>query len=336
MLEHDECPPHLNQNGHLMSKRLRVFVSLLLLPLFCAAANAQKIPYAPDEIAAPTEEWAAKVEAAAPAKATVEAEKRRLLVFSLHTGYWHNVIPHVDKMLVILGTKSGAFETTVTYDIEDLAPESLAKYDVLVLNNNCSKGPRRNLFLDELERNPKYAELSAEERQAKSDALEKSMLEFVAGGKGLVGLHGSPTFLNNSAAFTGMIGGAFDYHPPNQEVTIRTVDETHPLVAAFRGQGPFIHRDEPYCFNGAYEKLDFRPLLSMDIAGLRDPKGQVGKLPRYVSWIRAHGKGRVFYCSPSHFPTTYESSTMLRFISDGIQYAAGDLECDDSVPAKKK
>ena len=46
-----------------------------------------------------------------------------------------------------------------------------------------------------------------------------------------------------------MVGGAFDYHPPNQEVTIRTVDEKHPLVAAFRGKEPFVHRDEPYCFN---------------------------------------------------------------------------------------
>jgi type 1 glutamine amidotransferase len=53
---------------------------------------------------------------------------------------------------------------------------------------------------------------------------------------------------------------------------------------------------------------------------------------RYVAWIKPHGKGRVFYCSPSHFPESYESPTMLQFLLDGIQYAAGDLECDDSTP----
>jgi type 1 glutamine amidotransferase len=306
--------------------------SLLVFTGLLGAAHAERIPYAQSEIVPPTPEWSARVEAAAPARATVEADKRRLLVFSLLTGYDHKVIPHVDRTLEILGGRSGAFEATVTVDIEDLEADNLAQYDVLVLNNNCSVGPRRNLFLDELETNPRYAELTAEQRQARSDALERSLLTFVASGKGLVVLHGAPTLLNNSEKFTGLVGGAFDYHPPNQEVTLRPVDEDHPLVAAFRGKGPFVHRDEPYCFKGAYEKLDFRPLLSMDVEGLDDPEGRVGALPRYVAWVKPHGKGRVFYCSPSHFPESYESSTMLRFLLDGVQYAAGDLKCDDSTP----
>ncbi len=315
-----------------MSKPALSIASLAVFLALPGAALAEKIPYAQTEIVPPTPEWSARVEAAAPAQATVEAEKRKLLVFSLLTGYDHKVIPHVDRVLEILGDKTGAYEATVTVDIEHLTPESLAEYDVLVLNNNCPEGPRRNLFLDEMERNPKYAELTADERQARSDALERSLLAFVADGKGLVVLHGAPTLLNNSEEFTGLVGGAFDYHPPNQEVTVRPVDEAHPLVAAFRGKGPFVHRDEPYCFKGAYEKLDFRPLLSMDVEGLEDPEGRVGAMVRYVAWIKPHGKGRVFYCSPSHFPESYESPTMLQFVLDGVQYAAGDLECDDSTP----
>ena len=315
-----------------MSKPALSLASLVVFLALPGAALAEKIPYARTEIVPPTPEWSARVEAAAPAQATVAAEKRKLLVFSLLTGYDHKVIPHVDRVLEILGDKTGAYEATVTVDIERLAPESLAEYDVLVLNNNCPEGPRRNLFLDEMERNPEYAELTAEQRQARSDALEQSMLAFVASGKGLVVLHGAPTLLNNSEEFTGMVGGAFDYHPPNQEVTVRPVDEAHRLVAAFRGKGPFVHRDEPYCFKGAYEKLDFRPLLSMDVEGLEDPEGRVGAMARYVAWIRPHGQGRVFYCSPSHFPESYESPTILQFLLDGVQYAAGDLECDDSTP----
>jgi len=198
-----------------MSKSALSIASLLVFSAFLGTAHAQRIPYAQDEIVPPTPEWSARVEAAAPAGATVEAEKRKLLVFSLLTGYDHKVIPHVDRVLEILGDRSGAFEATVSVDIEDLGQESLAKYDALVLNNNCSAGPRRNLFLDELESNPRYAELTAEQRQARLDALEQSMLAFVAAGKGLVVLHGAPTLLNNSEAFTGMVGGAFDYHPPN-------------------------------------------------------------------------------------------------------------------------
>lgn len=314
------------------SKRASLIACFLVVATMLAVAHAEKIPYANSTIVPPTPEWCAKVEKAAPAKATVAADVRKVLVFSLRTGFDHKVMPHVDRMFEILGKKTGAFETTVTVDIEDLMPENLAKYDVLVLNNNCSVGPRRNLFLDELEKNPKYADMTAEQRQAKSDTLEQSMLDFVAGGKGLVVIHGAPTLLNNSPRFTEMVGGAFYYHPPNQEVTIRPVDENHPLVAAFRGKGPFIHRDEPYCFNGPYEKMDFRPLLSMDVEGIKDPKGHVGDMKRYVAWIRSYGKGRVFYCSPSHFPESYESPTMLQFVLDGVQYAAGDLKCDDSTP----
>jgi type 1 glutamine amidotransferase len=51
---------------------------------------------------------------------------------------------------------------------------------------------------------------------------------------------------------------------------------------------------------------------------------------RYVSWIKGYGKGRVFYCGPSHQPESYETEAMLRFLLDGIQYALGDLKCDDS------
>lgn len=309
------------------------FIRRLLLVAFLAGvARAEKIPDAASKIVPPTPEWSATVTRNAPDKPTAKAPERKLLVFSLRTGFDHKVMPYVDRVFEILGRKSGAFTTTVSVDIEDLTPARLAPYDVLVLNNNCSVGPRRNLLLDELERNRKYGGMTTQERRAKSDALEKSMLDFVAGGKGLVAIHGAPTILNNSPEFTSMIGAAFDYHPPDQEVTVRTVDPSHPLVAAFRGKEPFIHRDEPYCFTGAYEKFDFRPLLVMETQGLKDPKGRAGNKVRYVAWVKPYHKGRVFYCSPSHFPESYTSATLLQFILDGTQYAAGDLKCDDSKP----
>ena len=70
-------------------------------------------------------------------------------------------------------------------------PDKLAGYDVLVLNNNCSVSPRRNLFLDVLEKDAKYSSLDAQARQARADELERSILDFVRGGKGLVCIHGA-------------------------------------------------------------------------------------------------------------------------------------------------
>ncbi len=313
-----------------MFNRHRLAFGLLLAALSVCTARAEKIPYAKSKITPPTSQWRAKIKELAPVEPTIKASKRKILVFSLFTGYNHLVIPHVDCVFEIIGEKSGAFDAVVTTDIESLTPEKLAAFDVLVLNNNCSEGKRRNLFLDELERNKKYEGLTENERQTKAKELERSILDFVSGGKGLVAIHGAPTMLNKSKEFTEMIGAAFSYHPANQEVTLRTVDSDHPLTAAFHGKGPFVHRDEPYLFNGPYEKLDFRPLLVMDTDTLKDKRGEVGEMVRYVAWIKPYGQGRVFFCSPSHFPESYESATLLRFLLDGVQYAGGDLKCDDS------
>ena len=55
---------------------------------------------------------------------------------------------------------------------------------------------------------------------------------------------------------------------------------------------------------------------------------------RYVSWIKKHGQGRVFYVSPSHQPESYESGRMLQYYLDGIQYAMGDLKGDATPSAQ--
>ncbi len=308
----------------------------VLLGLVAGGASAEKLPR-PGPIVPPTAEWEARVEEAAPGGPTVQPDSsapKKVLVFSLFTGFDHKVIPHVDRVLEILGKKSGVFDVTVTRDIEMLAPENLSPFDVLVLNNNCSKGDRRNLFLDELERNSDYRALDEVARQTKAESLEESLLDFVRSGKGLVAIHGAPTMLNNSPGFTEMIGAAFDYHPPSQYVTVRVVEPDHPLTTAFKGKEAFIHVDEPYCFRGPYTKKDFRPLLLMETDSMNDPRGKAADDIRYVSWIKPYGKGRVFYLSPSHYPESYESPALLRFLLDGLQYAAGDIECDDSTPSR--
>jgi len=69
----------------------------------------------------------------------------------------------------------------------------------------------------------------------------------------------------------------------------------------------------------------------MRASELQGVRGEVDEV-QYVSWIKRHGQGRVFYVSPSHYPETYESAAMLRFYLDGLQYALGDLECADAPP----
>lgn len=271
-----------------------------------------------------TPQWIAKIESIAPvAPAVKPAHPRKALVFSLVTGYQHWVTPHTAEVVKILGRKSGAYEVVESTDVDIFMPENIKGFDIIILNNNCSDGRHRNLFLD--------ATGDAE----RAEVLEKCLIAHIERGRGLVVLHGAIVMQNRSRAFSEMCGGSFDFHPAQQEVTCLPVGPAHPMTAVFGGE-PFVHVDEPYLFNNAYTNKNFRPLLEMDIEKL-DGGNQNNKVKadrRYVAWIKRHGEGRVFYCSPSHNAQSFERPELLRFMLDGIQYAAGDLACDDA-PLKR-
>lgn len=322
-------------------KKALCFVLVSVLCGAAAAGEYVKAPPVKGPIKPPTAEWTAKIEQLAPAKPTAEPKApRRVLLFSVTTGYYHTVIPHTDVVVKVLADKTGAFQVVQTDDIEMFSPEKLKDFDAVILNNTCSISSGRNLFLDVVrgegrakELGAKYKNLTEEERAAKAAALEQSLLDFVASGKGLACIHGGISLVNSSPEFSDMLGGSFAFHPRLQKVTLDLVEPGHPLLAGFEGKG-LIHVDEPYMFDKAYAKKDFRPLLRMDVTKLdknsrSNPKitGEV----RYVAWIKPHGKGRVFYSGPGHQPESFETPAMLRFILDGIQYALGDLKCDDAV-----
>jgi len=305
--------------------------SLITLTLLCSAQLAlavEKTPAPAAKIIPPTAEWKAKVTSLAPVKPRVKPKApRKILMCSLATGYCHKVIPHVKEVINTLAA-TGAFEVTHSNDVNLFSAESLKQFDAVILNNTCTKNPTRNLFIDAL---AKQDGLSDEQKLARAGALEKSLIQFVADGKGLMAVHGAVVFLNNSEDFGNVLGASFRTHPKSQWVTLNTVEPSHPLVKAFKGEA-FVHFDEPYYFNKAYAHKDFRPLLEMDVSKLDDKARETMKGDRrYVSWIKKHGKGRVFYVSPSHQPESYQSGRMLQYYLDGIQYVLGDLECDDAV-----
>jgi uncharacterized protein len=110
-------------------------VSIISLNLACAQSLPEVIL---------DQAWRDKIRALAPVKATFPAKKKKVLVFSLHTGFDHWVRPHTEEMVKILGEKSGAFSVTGSKDIAMMELKNLEKFDVLVLNNTNSKPDQRN------------------------------------------------------------------------------------------------------------------------------------------------------------------------------------------------
>lgn len=284
--------------------------------------------------------WKDKISSIAPEKATFPAKKKNVLVFSLHTGFNHWVIPHTEEMIKIIGGKSGVFTVTGSKDISEFEVKNLKKYDAVILNNTCSVGTHRNLFWDQLRRNmmPDSVAIMASDSiplMKKALELEANLLSYVEKGGGLLVLHGGVTTLNNSWDFSRLLGASFDYHPKQQAIQVRLEDPKHPLVQAFPAEG-FNHIDEPYFYKNAYAELDFKPLLYFNNAEIdAQRKGQeLTEGKTYVAWIRAEGKGKVMYISPSHNAQSFENPDLLQFYLDGMQYVAGDVDCDET-PIKK-
>jgi type 1 glutamine amidotransferase len=274
-----------------------------------------------------TEAWLTKIEQLAPNGPTIKnVTKKKILVFSKATGYDHWTIPHNIEMLKILARKSGVFEIYIGYDIENFDLKNLEKYDAVILNNSNPKGPKRDLFWDLLKANTSMTE---QEIDTKAPKYEQNLLDYVAKGGGLMMLHGAITVQNNSPEFSKMTGGSFDYHPKQQSIHLKEVNASHPLVAAFKGNG-LTQVDEPYFFKNAYFDYNFRPLLYMEVDKLEDVKQVVDSNIVYVSWIKRYGKGRVFYSSPSHNAQCMDNPEFLQFLLDGMQYVVGDLKCDDT------
>ncbi|HAV13768.1 MAG TPA: glycosyl hydrolase [Opitutae bacterium] len=271
-----------------------------------------------------TPAWVEGIEKIAPEQSFVSPkEARHVLIFTLMTGFQHWATPHTAEVVRILGEKSGAYTAVVSDDIAHFEKEVIANYDSIVLINNCSKKPERHLFYDHIG------------DMEKAVALEQNLIDYVAQGHGLASIHGGIVIFNNSEEFSELMGGSFEYHPKQTTVRAKVLDPTHPIATAFEGQD-FTHHDEPYCLNGAYLQFNFHPLLEMELpdfskaeqAKVFEPKGQ--SIRRFISWIKPHGQGRVFYCSPSHNAQSFEDPRLLQFILNGIQYTLGDLDCDDT------
>jgi type 1 glutamine amidotransferase len=112
------------------------------------------------------------MQAALPSSAPAKPKRaRKVLVLSACSGFVHTCIPLVDRTVEELGAKTKAWTTTITYDPADINSKNLANFDLVFLNNTTGA------FLDERD-NPDA-----------TAARKAALLEFVRGGKGLVGVH---------------------------------------------------------------------------------------------------------------------------------------------------
>ncbi len=277
-----------------------------------------------DGLLADRAEERARIEQALPARATARPEQpRRLLIFDLNVNYGgHGSIPHANYAFARMGERTGAYETAISRDPEVFRPETLRQFDAVFFNNTVG-----NLFED--------------------PALRQSLVEFVHGGGGLLGLHGTsvaftrwPGAHEDWPEFGVMLGARGASHRESDErVWVRLDDPGHPLNRVFGGEG-FEYRDEFFRFHDPYSRDRVRVVLSIDTEKTELEQGRAfGAVTRpdndyAVAWVRNYGRGRVFYSSIAHNPYVFWDPTMLGFYLDAIQFALGDLKVPTTPSGK--
>ena len=156
-----------------MRLMLIVMTMMLLMPVSL---------YGQDPV--PSAEEIARMRAAMPEKARVQAEKpRKLLVFSRSWGYKHTARPYGAKAIEIMARQTGAFEAVLAEEDDSLfEPANLKQFDAIVLNNT-----NEEIFLPE-----DFAKVP-QDRQAKArqrdEMLKKGFTDFVREGGGLAVIH---------------------------------------------------------------------------------------------------------------------------------------------------
>jgi type 1 glutamine amidotransferase len=257
-----------------------------------------------------------RIERALPARATVEPRRpRHLLIFDLNVNYGgHRSIEYANYAFARMGEITGTYETVIRRDPAVFRPGTLRSFDAVFLNNTVG-----NLFTD--------------------PELRQSLLEFVLGGGGLLGVHGTsvaftrwPGAHEDWPEFGRMLGARGASHRESDEhVFVRLEEPAHPLLRAFGGS-PFDYRDEFFRFEDPYSRQRVRVLLSIDTDRTDLEQGRAfGRVVRPdndypVAWIRRYGRGRVFYSTIGHNPHVFWDPTLLEFHLDAIQFALGDLD----------
>ena len=168
---------------------------------------------------------------------------------------------------------------------------NLAQYDAIFLDSTTLA------FLDD----PNDA--------AATEARKKALMDFVRGGKGLVGIHAAVDSYHTTdhtidapptgtwPEFNTMIGGYFKFHwVYPQLLTVKIDDPKSPLTSMFHGQEFQIH-DETYTMvQDSFSRKNVHVLTSVDYAKMSDEDKAKEKYKRTdgdyaLSWIRREGQG---------------------------------------------
>ena len=133
---------------------------------------------------------------------------------------------------------------------------------------------------------------------------ERGLFDYVSGGGGLVGIHGTAWWVPSRAV--PLLGGHANWHPPGLTFEVQIEDREHEITS---GVESFEVDDEIYM--SAWDP-SIHILASATWQDKQHP----------MAWTQPYGEGRVFFTTLGHGSGTFEQEMMQRMVTNSVLWAA--------------
>jgi uncharacterized protein len=220
-------------------------------------------------------------------------QPRRLEILFLGDNGHHRPIERVPQAMAALGAKGINF--TYSDNLNDLNPNYLSNFDGVLLYANWD---------------------------TISKPQERALVDYIASGKGFIPVHCASYCFRNSDELVKIMGGQFWRH---------TWDTIQPVWArpdhpAIMGAKQFRTLDETYL----HTKLQPDNLVLTERVIQPDQyKDRPNQKTEPYTWVRTHGKGRIFYTAYGHDESTWSQPNFMNLLEKGIRWAVGEQAVQD-------
>lgn len=230
--------------------------------------------------------------------------KIQTLIITGQNGHdWRGVTPYLRKAL----EDTGRFEVRVIEEFRGGGPETLAPYDLVVLNYFDKRQPALRW----------------------GDRADNALLDFVRSGKGLVMYHFSTAAFDGWTDYEKLSGANWrpsqGHHSAAHDFTVKITDSSHPITQGLQASFPQPN-DELYA-NLRWQSAGTFHVLGTawdDHSLYKNPKQPVpgpGK-DEPMLWTLDYGKGRVFSTVLGHDIPAVQTPAFVVTYTRGAEWAA--------------
>ena len=215
--------------------------------------------------------------------------KKKALIFQ---GGWQGHEPAEVANILAGILEEEQFEVKITDTLDTLAEDDLTSYDLIV---------------------PNWTQDTITNEQL------KPLMDAVAAGTGLAGLHGGMgDSFRMAVDYQFMVGGQWVAHPGNDGVTykVHILDKNNPLT---EGMEDFTVVSEQYYMH-VDPAIKVHATTKFPVA--EGPYQTNGEVEMPVVWTKKWGEGNVYYCSLGHVANIVRMPEVIELMRKGMTWAA--------------